>query len=134
MYAVCTLNNSNPACTANFTAASISIGSERNSINMSIPHGAWKTEYVVNLNVSKEDNGKDVTCAAECAEFQDLDLRDTKKIKLPCKLIPTSQYKLKLIGRHLYRFVIKMIICILRYKIIEFWKQSDPSEALITTK
>ncbi|XP_060580262.1 uncharacterized protein LOC132737046 [Ruditapes philippinarum] len=83
MYAVCTLNNSNPACTANFLAASISIGSERNSINMSLPHGAWKTEYVVNLNVSKEDNGKDVTCAAECADFQDLELRDTKKIKLP---------------------------------------------------
>jgi hypothetical protein len=78
---------------ANFTAANIIIGSERNSKNTSLSHGAWKTEYVVNLNVSKEDNGKDVTCAADCADFQDLELRDTKTIKLPCKLKPNSKYK-----------------------------------------
>ncbi|XP_060592393.1 uncharacterized protein LOC132747097 isoform X2 [Ruditapes philippinarum] len=83
MYAACTLNNSNPACRANFRAASEVIGLERNSSNTSLPRGAWKTKYVVRLNVSKEDDGKDVTCAAECADFQDLELRDTKTIKVP---------------------------------------------------
>jgi hypothetical protein len=116
MYAVCTLNNSNPVCRTNFTAADEIIGSKWSSSNLSLPHGAWKTQYVVNLNVSEEDNDKDVTCTAECADFQDLELRDTKKIKLPCKLIPMSQYKLQLIGGHLYSFVMKNNI--LKYKTI----------------
>ncbi|XP_060572847.1 uncharacterized protein LOC132730819, partial [Ruditapes philippinarum] len=83
MYAVCTLNNSNPVCRAYFTAASRIIGSEMNSSNTSLLHCAWKTKYVVHLNVSKEDDGKEVTCAAFCADFQDMELRDTKTIKVP---------------------------------------------------
>ncbi|XP_060582632.1 uncharacterized protein LOC132739011 [Ruditapes philippinarum] len=93
MYAVCTLNNSNPVCRANFTAASRIIGSEKNSSNTSLPHGAWKTKYFVHLNVNKKDDGKDVTCAAVCADFQYLELRDTKTIKVPCKFIHNYLYK-----------------------------------------
>ncbi|XP_060597934.1 synaptogenesis protein syg-2-like [Ruditapes philippinarum] len=83
MYAVCTLNNSNPACTVNFTTADRIICSERNSSNIRLPNGAWKTKYFVRLDVNKEDDGKDVTCAAVCTHFQDLELRDTKTMKVP---------------------------------------------------
>ncbi|XP_060566474.1 uncharacterized protein LOC132725390 [Ruditapes philippinarum] len=83
MYAVCTLKNSNSVCRANFTASNDIIGSEKNSSSMCLPHGAWKTEYVINLNISQEDNGTYVTCAADCAYFKGLVLRDTKTIQLP---------------------------------------------------
>jgi hypothetical protein len=113
MYAVCTLKNSNSVCRANFTASNDIIGSEKNSSSKCLPHGAWKTEYVVILNVSKEDNGTDVTCAADCADFHDQELTDSKTIQLPCKLIPINQYNFFFLIDHFYTLISKKIILIL---------------------
>ncbi|XP_060556920.1 uncharacterized protein LOC132717467 [Ruditapes philippinarum] len=82
MYATCTVYDSNPACSVQFSAPSGIIGSEKSSENVRLPHGAWNSVYEVNLNVSEEDNGKDVTCIVECDEFP-VDLTDTVKILLP---------------------------------------------------
>jgi hypothetical protein len=89
MYATCTVYGSNPVCSVQFKAPSGIIGSERFSENISLPHGAWNSVYEVNLNVSEEDNGKDVTCIVKCDEFS-VDLTDTVKILLPCKFLGIS--------------------------------------------
>ncbi|XP_060576656.1 uncharacterized protein LOC132733044 isoform X2 [Ruditapes philippinarum] len=83
MYATCTVYGSNPVCNVQFKTTSGIIGSEKSSENISLlPYGAWNSVYGVNLNVSEEDNGTDVTCIVECDEFP-VDLTDTVKILLP---------------------------------------------------
>ncbi|XP_060564342.1 uncharacterized protein LOC132723601 [Ruditapes philippinarum] len=84
MYATCTVYGSNPVCSVQFKATSGIIGSEKSSENISLPHGAWNSVFEVNLNVSEEDNGKDVTCVVECGEFA-VNLTDTVKILMPSK-------------------------------------------------
>ncbi|XP_060552904.1 uncharacterized protein LOC132714143 isoform X2 [Ruditapes philippinarum] len=94
MYADCTVYGSNPACNAQIRAHSGIIGSKRSSRNISQPHGAWNSVYAVNLNVSEEDNGKDVTCVVDCDEFS-VDLKDTVKILLPYKVDEDDKYNNK---------------------------------------
>jgi hypothetical protein len=89
MYAICTVYGSNPVCNVQFKAPRGIIRSEKSSENISLPHGAWNYVYEVNLNVSEEDNGKDVTCKVECDEFP-VELTDTVKILLPCKFLDIS--------------------------------------------
>jgi hypothetical protein len=90
MYATCTVYGSNPVCNVQFKTTSGIIGSEKSSENISLlPYGAWNSVYGVNLNVSEEDNGTDVTCIVECDEFP-VDLTDTVKILLPCKFLDIS--------------------------------------------
>ncbi|XP_060553212.1 uncharacterized protein LOC132714368 isoform X2 [Ruditapes philippinarum] len=84
-YAVCIIYSSNPVCNVQFRAAIGIIGSKRSSSNISLPHGAWSSVLEVNLNVSVEDNGKDVTCVAECDQFT-VDLKNTVKILLHADL------------------------------------------------
>ncbi|XP_060553299.1 uncharacterized protein LOC132714427 isoform X2 [Ruditapes philippinarum] len=94
MYANCTVYGSNPACNAQIKAPSGIIGSKRSSTNISQPHGAWNSVSEVNLNVSEEDNGKDVTCVVDCDEFS-VDLTDTVKILLPHKVDEEDKYNNK---------------------------------------
>jgi hypothetical protein len=88
-YATCTVYGSNPACNVQFKAPSGIIGSEKSSVNISLPHGAWNSVYEVNLIVSEEDISTDVTCIVECDKFP-VDLTDTVKILLPCKFLDIS--------------------------------------------
>ncbi|XP_053372784.1 uncharacterized protein LOC123559674 [Mercenaria mercenaria] len=82
IYAVCTIYNSNPACAANISAPNGIIVSERYTRNVSQPHGAWNSEYAVNLDINKDDNGEEIECTADCQHF-DVDLKVARSIILP---------------------------------------------------
>ncbi|XP_053408465.1 uncharacterized protein LOC123559672 [Mercenaria mercenaria] len=82
IYAVCTIYNSNPACGVNISAPNGVIVSERYTNNLSQPHGAWNSEYAVNLNVSKDDKGEKIECTADCQNFN-VNLKDARSIVLP---------------------------------------------------
>ncbi|XP_053408421.1 uncharacterized protein LOC123559725 isoform X1 [Mercenaria mercenaria] len=84
IYAICTVYNSNPACRADISAPNGVIVSERYTNNMSRAHGAWDSEYAVNLNVDKNDDGEKIKCAADCQKFA-VDLKDVHSIGLPQK-------------------------------------------------
>ncbi|XP_060592395.1 uncharacterized protein LOC132747098 isoform X2 [Ruditapes philippinarum] len=72
MYAVCILNDSNPVYKASFMAPSGIIGSEMYSTNSSLSNDAWTAVYAVNLKVSKDDNGKQITCAAVSPDLNEI--------------------------------------------------------------
>ncbi|XP_053408429.1 uncharacterized protein LOC123559722 [Mercenaria mercenaria] len=82
IYAVCTIYNSNPECGVNISAPNGIIVSERYTRNVSLPHGAWNSEYAVNLNVGKDDDGEKIKCTADCQKFA-VDLKDVHSIVLP---------------------------------------------------
>ena len=86
MYAVCSVQESNPVCSVQFRGPREIIGIEKYSKNYSLPHGAWNTEYAVNLNVKKEDDGQDITCVVDCKELS-TDFAETVSIQLPCKFL-----------------------------------------------
>ncbi|XP_053408480.1 uncharacterized protein LOC128559830 [Mercenaria mercenaria] len=89
IYAVCTIYKSNPACGVNISAPNGVIVSERYTNNVSQPHGAWNSEYAVNLNVSKEDNGEKIECTADCQNFA-VDLKDAS----PMPHAPTIEFNI----------------------------------------
>jgi hypothetical protein len=84
MYAVCILNDSNPVYKASFMAPSGIIGSEMYSTNSSLSNDAWTAVYAVNLKVSKDDNGKQITCAAVSPDLNEI-LNQSSTVDFLCE-------------------------------------------------